>query len=122
MNDLTDSACNLIERLVALRCAAARSVHHAVVKMIIQQAHRHLLESPRHRGYLGHDIRTPPILLYQPLQPPDLALDLTKPGQVVIFTRGIAAGRASVRFRDDGAWQSALGRETEAVIVHLQCQ
>src|SRR6202034_1775350 len=62
----------------------------AVTEMILQQAERHRLQRPRHRGHLGEDVDAVLVVLDHPLQAPHLALDPAQPHQVVILAGGVS--------------------------------
>src|SRR5580692_7696912 len=67
--------------------------------MVLQQAKRHRLQRPRHRGHLGEDVDAVLVVLDHPLQAPHLALDPAQPHQVVILAGGVSvhSGLRSVR-------------------------
>jgi hypothetical protein len=53
--------------------------------MVVQKAHRHLLERPSSRGDLRDHIGAPPVIFDHLLDATHLALDLAQSGQVVVL-------------------------------------
>src|ERR1700735_1426049 len=62
----------------------------AVTEMVLQQAERHRLQRPRHRGHLGEDVDAVLVVLDHPLQAAHLALDPAQPYQIVILAGGVS--------------------------------
>src|SRR5580704_17776001 len=58
--------------------------------MVFQQAQRHRLQRPGHRGHLSQDVDAVLVVLDHLLQPADLTLDPAQPLEVVLFVRGVS--------------------------------
>ena len=67
---------------VRLGAAGRDRVAHAVAEVVLHETDRHALQRLVHGGDLGQDVDAVGVLVDQPLQPPDLALDASQPGQV----------------------------------------
>ena len=74
-----DASATLASASVAAGGDASRD---AVAEVVLHQADRHALQRLVHGGDLGQDVDAVGVLVDQPLQPTDLALDASQPGQV----------------------------------------
>src|SRR4029450_9770777 len=69
--------------------AGHHAVTDAVAQVPVQQVHGHALERLVHGADLGQHIDAVGVLVDQPLQPLDLALDPAQPGQDLVLVVGV---------------------------------
>ena len=86
-----DRGRGLRDLLVRAVTPFAHRVPHAVAEVVLDQADRHRLQRPGHRGDLGQDVDAVDVLVDHALQPPHLALDAPEPGEVVGLVVVVAA-------------------------------
>ena len=74
------------------RSAAERGAEHAVVRMVVEEPERDLVERRLSGADLGEDVDAVAVVAHHALDPADLTLDAAQPRQQLVLGRCVAAG------------------------------